>query len=160
MEDYIKRQDALEVIGAYDDRDYTVEQVTTITDGCKKAVEALPAAEVVPMYYHECCLKMEIQKRISAEKAKKKKQENYAPVKYGRWEANGYACGETEWKCSVCGETEWRTSCSRLKFCPFCGAKMCGKGEKMMYLVCVIAGGVIGFLTAAILAAGKDKGNG
>ena len=24
----------------------------------------------------------------------------------GHWENGGYACGETEWKCSVCGETE------------------------------------------------------
>ena len=46
------------------------------------------------------------------------------PVRHGRWEKGGYACGETEWKCSVCGETEWRTSCSRMKFCMFCGAKM------------------------------------
>lgn len=46
------------------------------------------------------------------------------PVQHGRWEKGGYACGETEWKCSVCGETEWRTSCSRMKFCMFCGAKM------------------------------------
>lgn len=42
----------------------------------------------------------------------------------GYWKKGGYACGETEWKCSVCGETEWRTSCSRMKFCLFCGAKM------------------------------------
>ena len=46
------------------------------------------------------------------------------PVRHGRWEKGGYACGETEWKCSVCGETEWRTSCSRMKFCMFCGAEM------------------------------------
>lgn len=42
----------------------------------------------------------------------------------GYWKKGGYACGETEWECSVCGETEWRTSCSRMKFCMFCGAKM------------------------------------
>lgn len=36
------------------------------------------------------------------------------PVRHGRWEKGGYACGETE----------WRTSCSRMKFCMFCGAKM------------------------------------
>lgn len=47
-------------------------------------------------------------------------------IKHGRWEEGGYACGETEWKCSVCGETEWRTSCNRMKFCMFCGAKMDG----------------------------------
>lgn len=42
----------------------------------------------------------------------------------GHWKNGGYVCGETEWKCSVCGETEWRTSCSRMKFCMFCGARM------------------------------------
>lgn len=47
-------------------------------------------------------------------------------VKHGRWKEGGYACGETEWECSVCGETEWRTSCNRMKFCMFCGAKMDG----------------------------------
>lgn len=51
------------------------------------------------------------------------------PVLHGRWEKGGYACGETEWKCSVCGETEWRTSCSRMKFCLFCGAKMDAGGS-------------------------------
>lgn len=42
----------------------------------------------------------------------------------GEWTQGGYACGEHEWECSKCHETEWRTSCSRLKFCPFCGAPM------------------------------------
>lgn len=48
------------------------------------------------------------------------------PVRHGRWlwTRLGYACGEYEYKCSACGETEWRTDCGRLKFCPFCGAKM------------------------------------
>lgn len=46
------------------------------------------------------------------------------PVHHGRWLVNGYACGETEYQCSACKETEWRTSSSRLKFCPFCGARM------------------------------------
>ena len=45
-------------------------------------------------------------------------------VVHGRWIKVGYACGETEWQCSACKETEWRTSASRLKYCPFCGAKM------------------------------------
>ena len=47
-----------------------------------------------------------------------------APVRHGRWIEGGYVCGETEWQCSVCTETEWRTSAGRLKYCPFCGAKM------------------------------------
>ena len=48
------------------------------------------------------------------------------PVQHGRWVKSGYACGESEWTCTVCGNKEWRTSTSRLKFCPFCGAKMDG----------------------------------
>ena len=47
-------------------------------------------------------------------------------VKHGRWEKGRYACGETEWKCSVCGETDWRILCNRMKFCMSCGAKMDG----------------------------------
>lgn len=49
-----------------------------------------------------------------------------APVVHGEWIQGGYACGETEWKCSNCGATEWRTSCNRMKYCMFCGAKMDG----------------------------------
>lgn len=46
------------------------------------------------------------------------------PVRHGRWEQTGYACGETEFQCSECKQTEWRTRISRFNFCPFCGAKM------------------------------------
>lgn len=49
-----------------------------------------------------------------------------APVRHGRWIKGGYVCGETVWQCSVCTEAEWRTSADRLKYCPFCGAKMDG----------------------------------
>lgn len=49
---------------------------------------------------------------------------NVAPVRNGQWVKVGYACGETEWQCSACKETEWRTSIDRIKYCPFCGAKM------------------------------------
>lgn len=51
-------------------------------------------------------------------------RENVEKVWRGGWKQGGYACGEHEWECSKCHETEWRTSCSRLKFCPFCGAPM------------------------------------
>ena len=55
-----------------------------------------------------------------------------APVRHGLWRKGGYVCGETEWQCSACGETEWRTSIDRLKYCPFCGAKMdCDASQKM-----------------------------
>lgn len=47
-----------------------------------------------------------------------------APVRHGKWVDKGYVCGETAWECSECHEIEWRTSCSRLNYCPFCGAKM------------------------------------
>ena len=48
-----------------------------------------------------------------------------APVRHGHWIKTGsYAFGENEYLCSECKETEWRTSASRLKYCPFCGAKM------------------------------------
>ena len=50
----------------------------------------------------------------------------------GEWTQGGYACGEHEWECSKCHETEWRTSCSRLKFCPFCGAPMTDEAVDMM----------------------------
>lgn len=50
------------------------------------------------------------------------------PVRHGRWEQTGYACGETEFQCSECKQTEWRTSISRFNFCPFCGAKMGAEG--------------------------------
>ena len=50
--------------------------------------------------------------------------EDVAPVRHGRWIKRGYACGDSEFICSVCGESEWRTSSSRMKYCMFCGAKM------------------------------------
>ena len=46
--------------------------------------------------------------------------------KNAHWIEKGYACGESEYRCSNCGETEWRTNISRFKYCPFCGAKMNG----------------------------------
>lgn len=51
------------------------------------------------------------------------------PVRHGRWVKSGYACGESEWTCTVCGNKEWRVSSGRLKWCPFCGAKMDGGAD-------------------------------
>lgn len=50
----------------------------------------------------------------------------------GEWIRGEYACGEHEWECSKCHGTEWRTSCSRLKFCPFCGAPMTDEAVQMV----------------------------
>lgn len=61
-----------------------------------------------------------------ADKIKAIPSADVAPVRHGQWRKGGYVCGETEWKCSACGETEWRTSIDRIKYCPFCGAKMDG----------------------------------
>lgn len=66
--DYVERSEVLRVIGEYDYRGLTVKDVKTITDGCKKAVSELPAAEVVPTDFLERCLLLEIQKRFKLEK--------------------------------------------------------------------------------------------
>lgn len=59
-------------------------------------------------------------------------REQVEKVWSGEWTQGGYACGEHEWECSKCHETEWRTSCSRLKFCPFCGAPMTDEAVEMV----------------------------
>ena len=59
-------------------------------------------------------------------------REQVEKVWRGEWTQRGYACGEHEWECSKCHETEWRTSCSRLKFCPFCGAPMTDEAVEMV----------------------------
>ena len=45
-----------------------------------------------------------------------------APVVHGHWINSGYACGETDWECSVCHCHEWRTG--KTEYCMRCGAKM------------------------------------
>ena len=67
-----------------------------------------------------------------ADKIKALPAADVAPVRHGLWRKGGYVCGETEWQCSACGETEWRTSIYRLKYCPFCGAKMDGDASQEM----------------------------
>lgn len=44
------------------------------------------------------------------------------PVVHGHWISSGYACGETDWECSVCHCHEWRTG--KTEYCMRCGAKM------------------------------------
>ena len=43
-------------------------------------------------------------------------------VKHGHWINDGYACGDTQWTCSVCGEYEFRAG--KRPYCCNCGAKM------------------------------------
>lgn len=59
-------------------------------------------------------------------------REQVEKVWRGEWTQGRYACGEYEWECSKCHETEWRTSCSRLKFCPFCGAPMTDEAVEIL----------------------------
>ena len=59
-------------------------------------------------------------------------REQVEKVWRGEWTQGGYACGEHEWECSKCHETEWRTNCSRLEFCPFCGAPMTDEAVEMV----------------------------
>ena len=44
------------------------------------------------------------------------------PIVHGHWIQSGYACGETDWECSVCHCHEWRTG--KTEYCMRCGAKM------------------------------------
>lgn len=50
-EDLISREEALKVVNAYDYRDFTVEQVKTITDGCAEEISRLPAVDAEPVRY-------------------------------------------------------------------------------------------------------------
>ena len=43
-------------------------------------------------------------------------------VKHGHWINSGYACGETDWECSVCHCHEYRTGAT--EYCMRCGALM------------------------------------
>lgn len=78
----------------------------------------------------ESCLSEGADKETREEAADAWNRRAEPEKRHGHWEKGGYACGETEWKCSVCRETEWRTSCNRMKFCMFCGAKMDAKEEE------------------------------
>ena len=53
MNDLISREEALKVVNAYDYRDFTVEQVKTITDGCAEEISRLPAVDAVPVRHGE-----------------------------------------------------------------------------------------------------------
>lgn len=66
-------------------------------EGCRKVLEAIDAAPTID-------------------------PESMRPKAH--WIKRGYVCGENEYECSACHETEWRTSASRMKYCPYCGARM------------------------------------
>lgn len=58
MSDYISRESVLQILSGKN----------AVWDAYQK-VQSLPAADVVPMDFHERCLQIEIQKRIALEKA-------------------------------------------------------------------------------------------
>ena len=78
----------------------------------------------VPQFMEALSMSLSALRPVSREQVEK--------VWRGEWTQGGYACGEHEWECSKCHETEWRTSCSRLKFCPFCGAPMTAEAVDMV----------------------------
>ena len=75
--------------------------------------------------------KIKISSRMGAQALHSVSRERVERMR-GEWIRGGYACGEHEWECSKCHGTEWRTTCSRLKFCPFCGAPMTDKAVEIV----------------------------
>ena len=95
MDEYIKREEAIKIAESYKPQNgSSFCRNRGIADYIAEDISMIPYADV-------------------------------APVRHGHWIKTGsYAFGENEYLCSECKETEWRTSASRLKYCPFCGAKM------------------------------------
>ena len=109
MAEYIDRDAALSEIERREALMVGDKRVSV--DAMKSFIKNRPAADVAPVRHGRWIL------------------EAHDERANGRWIVKGYACGETEYQCSECKETEWRTSASRLKYCPFCGAKMDGGAE-------------------------------
>lgn len=61
-------------------------------------------------------------KQLILNQINRRKTIDAVPVKHGHWINSGYACGETDWECSVCHCHEWRTG--KTEYCMRCGAKM------------------------------------
>lgn len=91
--------------------------------------EYIEREKLIESIKNDCCELVYYSKKDAIDGINAEPAADIAPVVHGRWIRGGYVFGETEWKCSNCGETEWRTSCSRMKYCMFCGAKM-DEGEK------------------------------
>lgn len=100
MDEYIKREEAIKIAESYKPQNgSSFCRNRGIADYIAEDISMIPSADV-------------------------------APVRHGHWIKTGsYACGENEYLCSECKETEWRTSAFRLKYCPFCGAKMDGGAD-------------------------------
>lgn len=88
-------------------------------DGYQK-VKELPAADVVPMDFHERCLQIEIQKRMALEKA------DVRPVVRGKWIEEDD--GTLFYRCSACGKASYglftEIYMGDVHYCPNCGADM------------------------------------
>lgn len=86
---------------------------------------AIQTIDVVPMDYHERCMRSEIKKRIAVEKTNRQILENYVPVVHAEWIKHYIKIGNFDWKfkCSMCGKFNKQYS---PPYCPHCGAKMDG----------------------------------
>lgn len=106
MTDYISRKAAIkefETSGSI--FVYGVKQCEAIIS----RLEAIPAADVVPMDFHERCLQIEIQKRMALKRER------------GKWKDGLSVYGTYSYKiCPFCECVYIRKS----NFCPHCGADM------------------------------------
>lgn len=118
MSDYISRQDAIDTIHKtiYEIFGYQDGKVFTDTDElllmvnkllCKK-IREIPAAEVVPMDFHERCLQIEIEKRMNMERKKAEWRET---------EMNRVMCTECNYICDIAAKFLY-------SYCPNCGSDM------------------------------------
>lgn len=117
MTEYIEREAVLEILrqkspGTYRGMPCYPDEISASF----REVSKLPAADVVPMDFHERCLEIEIQKRLAIEQ------------KHGRWIERSYAL----WYCDKCGyeieNLEYYPSTVGYNYCPNCGARMDGEG--------------------------------
>lgn len=92
-------------------------------------IKTAPAADAVPMDFHERCLGLEVRRRFNAEETARRCIENYEPVRHGRWinKMKIYP-GMTDYRfdCSECEHIFWHGGVETFKYCPWCGARMDG----------------------------------
>ncbi len=81
-------------------------------------INEVPTVDAVPVGRCDECKKILLDKNVTATFP----IADYAPVVHGHWINSGYACGETDWECSVCHCHEWRTG--KTEYCMRCGAIM------------------------------------
>ena len=116
MAEYIEREAAIKLFN-FAVLDCLGMEPTIRAGDIIKALESIPAADVVPMDFHERCLQIEIQKRMALER------------KRGKWrKILQNADGTSDYECSVCLgliiDVPDDDEHPLYSFCPNCGADM------------------------------------